>query len=50
MLKISGLTMTPEAAHKLAAFGLIPISDMVLNEEVASALMESHPVPSSEVE
>lgn len=50
LLYLSGLTMTPEAAHKLAAFGLIPVSDMVLNEEAASALMESHPTPEREVE
>jgi len=46
----SGLTMTAEAAYRLAAFGIIPISDMVLNEEVASALLEAPAQIQQEVE
>ena len=46
LLRKSGMSMTPEAAKKLAAFGLIPISDMLVNyEEVSGALLESSPVP-----
>ncbi len=44
----SGLWVTPEAASKLAAFGIIPISDMVLNEEVSCALAESNPYPTED--
>lgn len=44
-LELSQRFVTPEAAHRLAAFGLIPISDMALSEEHARALWESSPVP-----
>jgi hypothetical protein len=51
MLKASGMTMTPEAAHKLAAYGLIPVSDMAkFDSEITAALAESHPVPSADAE
>jgi hypothetical protein len=51
MLKLSGLTMTPEAANKLAAFGLLPITDMAkFNDEISSALFESNPVPKDDAE
>lgn len=50
LLQISGMSMTPEAANKLAAFGLLPITDMAkFDEEIASALMESHPIPKDDV-
>lgn len=49
LLKMSGLSMTPGAAKKLAAFGLLPISDMMLDffagGEITAALKESVPVP-----
>jgi hypothetical protein len=48
LLAISGNTMTPEAANKLAAFGLLPILDMVEDEEVQIALFESNSVPTDD--
>ena len=51
MLRQSGLTMTPEAANKLAAFGLLPISNMAkFDDEMSSALFESRPVPEKDSE
>lgn len=51
LLKLSGLTMTPEAANKLAGYGLLPLTDMsTFNEEVSSALLESRPKPNSDCE
>lgn len=50
MLMLSGLVMTAEAAQRLAAFGIIPISDMVLNEEVEAALLEAPSRATQEVE
>ena len=51
LLRLSGLSMTPEAAKKLTAFGLIPISDMFQQvEEVSAALFESTPVPTNDSE
>ena len=51
LLKKSGLSMTLEAAQKLTAFGLIPISDMMVGyEEVNAALFESSPVPTTDSE
>lgn len=49
-LKISGRKFTPEAARRLAAFGIIPLSDLVKDEEVASALSDAprNPVNDSE--
>lgn len=41
MLRISGLWATPEAAYKLAPYGIIPIVDMVMNDEVKQALAEA---------
>lgn len=48
MLQLSGNTMTPEAAKKLAAFGLLPIIDMVEDDEVQIALLESSPMPTDD--
>lgn len=50
MLRISGLSMTPEAASKLAAYGVIPVLDAVTNEETAAALLESSPIPQDDAE
>jgi hypothetical protein len=48
--QLSGRQFTPEAANRLAAFGVIPILDLVLDDEVADALKESHPVPRDDAE
>ena len=50
LLALSGLVVTPDAAIELAAFGIIPVSDLVLNDEVESALAESKPVPFNDAE
>lgn len=55
LLKKSGLSMTPEAAKKLAAFGLLPLSDMmidylIMGGETTAALRESVPIPITDVE
>ncbi len=49
-LQKSGLWCTPEAAIKLAAFGIIPIVDLVMNDEIEGALAESKPVPFNDSE
>lgn len=46
----SGLTFTPEAANRLAPLGIIPMTDAVLNGEVASALLEAPRAPLNDVE
>lgn len=40
-LRQSGRMYTPEAAQRLAAFGLISLTDMVLDDEVKDALGDS---------
>jgi hypothetical protein len=50
LLQISGSWCTPEAAKKLAAFGVIALTDMVLSEEHAQAMLESSPVPANDAE
>lgn len=50
LLELSGLWLLAEAAHKLAAFGIIPVSDMVLNPEIADALATSKPIPVNDAE
>jgi len=50
MLRISGLSMTPEAAKKLAAYGVIPVLDAVTNNETEQALFESSPIPQDDAE
>jgi len=47
--------MTPEAAKKLAAFGLLPVGDMATPEgnesdEIRVALLESSPMPTDDSE
>jgi hypothetical protein len=49
-LASSGLQFTPEAANALAAFGIVPLSDMVLNDEVESAMAESKAKPFNDAE
>lgn len=50
LLRISGNSMTPEAAKKLAAYGLIPVGDMIMSEEHEEALLESKPIPIDDAE
>lgn len=47
--RASGLTFTPEAAHKLAPFGLVPVDD-ALAPEHACALLEAPRAPVDDVE
>lgn len=49
-LALSGRWCTPEAAHKFAAFGIISIIDLAVDQEVAAALKESSPIPTDDVE
>lgn len=49
-LALSGRWCTPEAAEKLAAFGTISIIDLVMDNEVNSALATSSAVPADDVE
>lgn len=48
--RASGLTMTPEAAHKLAPFGLVPVDDALTLGETACALFEAPRTPTNDVE
>jgi hypothetical protein len=47
LLALSNESVTPEAAHKLAAFGIIPITQ---NPDIVAALYESSPVPIDDAE
>lgn len=47
-LRISQRWMTPEAAFKLAAFGIISLSDLLVDEEVAAALLLSSSIPTND--
>jgi len=46
----SGNMVTPEAAQRLAGFGIIPLTDLVNDAEVSVALLESDPVPDMDAE
>lgn len=46
----SGMWATPEAAKRLAAYGIIALSDMVLFDESSDALRASSPIPINDVE
>lgn len=50
MLALSGRWATPEAAQRLAALGIMSVVDMVIDDEVASALAEGSSIPEKEVE
>lgn len=50
LLAYSGRWCTPEAAHKLASFGVIALSDMVLSDEHEEALLQSKAVPINDSE
>jgi hypothetical protein len=49
-LFISGRWCTPEAAQKLAAFGIVPIIDLVIDNEVEDALKNGYKVPIEDAE
>lgn len=46
----SGAWCTPEAAHILAAYGVIPVTDMIMSNDHSVALHESKAVPVNDVE
>jgi len=46
----SGLFALPEAAEKLASFGIIPLTDTVKHDEVSYALLEAKRAPSDDAE
>jgi len=48
----SGLTMTPEAANRLAPFGLVPLADVEgrYGDEIVQALAEAPRAPTDDVE
>lgn len=50
LLKASGNAMTPEAAKRLAAFGVISMIDAVLSDEINHALFESSAIPVDDCE
>ena len=45
----SGLTFTPEAAYRMAPFGLVPVADAEV-PEIAQALKEAPRAPVNDVE
>src|SRR5687768_17780246 len=49
-LALSGEWLTPEAAHKLAGFGIIDVAGSVTNPEIEAAYRESSPVPTNDAE
>lgn len=49
-LQVSGLQMLPEAAAKAISYGIVPIEDMVLNDEVEHALRVSSSTPTDDAE
>lgn len=49
-LAMSGMWCNPEAAQKLASFGIIALSDMVLYDESEMALKEAKSIPIDDVE
>jgi hypothetical protein len=48
--RATGRTMTPEAANKLAPFGLVPIEDALTSEEHACALFDAPRAPVDDVQ
>lgn len=44
-LAASGLWCTPEAAIKLAGYGLVNAIDLVMSDEIESAYKEAHVIP-----
>lgn len=49
-LHLSGRAFTPEALVRLAPLGIIPITDMALDEECAAAGLEAPRMPTNDVE
>jgi hypothetical protein len=49
-LRASGRTFSPEAAHKLAPFGLVPLSDGLDDDEVAHAMRTAPRAPHDDVQ
>lgn len=49
-LRLSGRYMTPDAAIKLAAFGIVSIVDLALDNEVQAAYGESKSIPKDDCE
>ena len=43
LLKVSGLWLMPDAAFKLATIGVLPLKDLVMDDEVEHAMLESKP-------
>ena len=48
--RASGLTLTPEAAIKLAPYGLVPVMDAYSNHEIVDALALAGRAPVDDVE
>jgi hypothetical protein len=49
-LRDSGRFYTPEAAIKLAAFGIISAADLAMDDEVNDALRQSSPIPTDDAQ
>jgi hypothetical protein len=49
-LALSGRFCTPEAAHKLAAFGIVTLSDNVFSDEHEHAQMTADRLPTNEIQ
>lgn len=49
-LALSGRWLSPEAAQKLSSFGIIPLTDAVMDNEVEAALREAPRHPANDVE
>lgn len=44
------LWLTPDAAYRLAAYGIIPLVDMVLNDEIEDSLRQAPSIPTEDSE
>lgn len=49
-LALSGQFLLPEAAHKLAAFGVVDVKGMVMDKEIEAAYAEAPAIPQSDAE
>jgi hypothetical protein len=49
-LQASGQWATPEAVHRLVAYGVVNLGDSLINDEHEDALRESSPIPVNDVE
>lgn len=50
MLALSGRQLTPEAAYRLAPYGVIPMLDIVLDDEVKHAMATAPRAPQDDAE